>query len=176
MLKATPRVVCRRKLVLNAAVSCATGAFLLAAPTALPAAPAAAGRGVPALSLDQTPLSDTIAFLQNLTGLTISVDRPRLEQAGVERDAPVSLQLRNVSFRKTLTLILDGVSVGEPLTFYVDEGVVTITTLEHADSELIVKVYDVRDLLVDVPDFEAPDFGGGGKRRRWRGRRLRRRK
>ena len=152
--------------VKSAALVVAAASLLFVPAATAPSARGQSGstlRGLPAVSLDRTGLDDALTFLQNLSGLTFYVDWPRLELAGIDRSAPVTLQLRNVSVRKTLSLILDSVSPDEPLTFYVDNGVVTITTLEHADSELIVKVYDVRDLLVDVPNFRAPtNLGGGG--------------
>lgn len=116
---------------------------------------------VPNFSLEETPLEDAINFLQNLTGVSFFVDWQRLEMAGVDRGTPITLQLKGTSARKTLNLVLDSASPMEPLTFYVDGGVIHITTLEHADSEMIVRVYDVRDLLVVVPDFVGPGLGGG---------------
>lgn len=117
---------------------------------------------VPNFSLEETPLEDALNFLQNLTGISFFVDWQRLEMAGVDRGTPISLQLKGTSARKTLNLVLDSASPLEPLTFYVDGGVIHITTLEHADSEMIVRVYDVRDLLVVIPDFVGPGLGGGG--------------
>jgi hypothetical protein len=63
-------------------------------------------------------------------------------------------------------------SAGTPLTFYVDDGVIEITTREIADKQLITRVYPIEDLIVEIPDFVGPDFnldtgnsggrGGGG--------------
>ena len=125
---------------------------------------ASLAQGIPNFSLEATPLEDALSFLQNMTGVTFYIDWQRLEMAGVDRGTPVTLQLRGTSIRKTLNLVLDAASPLEPLTFYVESGVVHITTLEHADSELVLRIYDVRDLLVDVPDFFGPglNMGGGG--------------
>ena len=117
---------------------------------------------LPTFSLEDTPFEDALNFLENLTGITFYVDWQRLEFAGVDRGTPLTLQLRDVSARKALTLVLDGVSPLEPLTFYADGGVLHITTQEHADSQLVIRVYDVRDLLHVVPDFVGPGLGTGG--------------
>jgi hypothetical protein len=118
---------------------------------------------VPNFSLEDTPLEDALDFLENMTGVGFYVDWQRLEMAGVDRATPVSIQLRGTSVRKTLTLVLDAASPLEPLTFYVDGGMVHITTQEQADSEMVVRVYDVRDLLHVAPDFVGTlQMGGGG--------------
>jgi hypothetical protein len=128
---------------------------------------ASLARPVPAITLDETPLADTFDFLQNLTGAGFYVDWAELELAGVDETTPVSLQLRGVSFRKLLQLTLDTVSPFEPLTFYIDEGIIHITTLDKADRMLVTRLYDIRDLIVEIPDFPVEDanlggFGGGG--------------
>jgi general secretion pathway protein D len=61
------------------------------------------------------------------------------------------------------------------LGYTVDEGVITISTEEDLSKNVITRVYDIRDLIINVPDFDdAPDFnlsnatrggsrsGGGG--------------
>ena len=141
---------------------------LLAGPALARPAPRVLTRPVPAVTFAGTPLEDAITFLSNLTGATIYVDWERLELAAVDRQSEVNLQLRNVSARRTLELILDSVSPFEPLTFYAEGGVITITTLSYADQQLFTQVYDVRDILADVPDFYIGDlrlglFGGGGQ-------------
>jgi hypothetical protein len=58
-----------------------------------------------------------------------------------------------------LNVLLSEAGGSEPLTFYIDEGVIEITTRELADKQLFTKVYPVDDLLMDIPDFaNAPSF------------------
>lgn len=163
----------RRRVLPLAAAALAAAAAATFVPTSVeaqtaPTARAAMLRPLPAVTLDDTPLEDAIGFLQNLSGAPIFVDWPTLELVGVERTTPVSIQLRGVSASKLLQLMLDTVSPFEPLTFYIEDGVVTVTTLEEADANMIVRVYPVQDLIVDVPDFFRDDLelgigiGGGG--------------
>jgi hypothetical protein len=45
------------------------------------------------------------------------------------------------------------------LTFYIDDGVIEITTTEIADNAMYTVVYPVQDLLVEPPPFiEPPQF------------------
>jgi hypothetical protein len=92
----------------------------------------------------------------------------------VTRDMPTSLSLRDVTARRALKALLDETGVGEHLTYYVDEGVIEVTTREIADNKLLTRVYPVEDLVVEVPNFAGPTFnlqsqsntasgaGGGG--------------
>ena len=76
--------------------------------------------------------------------------------------------------RKVLDLVLGEAGAGTALTYYVDEGVIEVTTRELADKDMITRIYPIEDLIVDIPDFVGPDLnitsnnssasgsGGGG--------------
>jgi hypothetical protein len=67
--------------------------------------------------------------------------------------------MRQITLQQVLRLILLEASGGSGLTFYVDGGVIEVTTTEVADNQLLTKVYNVQDLLIDPPGFvEPPDF------------------
>src|SRR5688572_20161461 len=130
----------------------------------------ALARVVPDLDLTGVTLNDAIEFLRDVSGANIHVNWPALEAAGVGKDAQVNLHLRNTSLRKVLQLILREAGTGDLLTYYIDDGIIEITTKELADQEMITRIYPVDDLIMEVPDFDnAPDFqlqgstaGGGG--------------
>jgi len=93
-----------------------------------------------------------------------------LEGVGVGKDAQVNVKLRTVTLRKVLDLVLNEAGAGSALTYYVDQGVIEVTTREIADKEQFTRVYPIQDLIVDVPDFAGPDLnitnnnsGGGGR-------------
>src|SRR6185503_19075525 len=117
-------------------------------------------RGVPELNFDAVAFADVVDFLRDVSGANIFVNWKALEAAGVDRTAPVTARLRNIKFSKALTIILDSVSGGTvPLGYTIDDGVITISTGEDLDRNVITRVYDTRDLIIDIPDFtEAPDF------------------
>ena len=116
-------------------------------------------RGLPNVDLDRVGLADVIDFLRDTTQLNVVVQWRTLEVEGIGRDTPVTLQARGVTAGRLLQLVLD--AAGDGLTYYVDEGVVTVTTRAAADRVLITRTYDVRDLLLVVPNFPAPDVGFG---------------
>ena len=57
-----------------------------------------------------------------------------------------------------LDLVLNEAGAGTALTYYVDQGVIEVTTRELADKDLFTRVYPIEDLIVEVPDFVGPDF------------------
>jgi uncharacterized membrane protein YgcG len=134
------------------------------------AARLALDRDTPAIKLDSVAFKDALDFVQDLSGANLHVNWAALQAAGVTKDAVIDLHLRGVPLRKALNLILSEAAAGNAvLTYYVDENVIEITTLELADKMLITRVYPVDDLLMDVPDFtDAPKFdltqsqGNGG--------------
>jgi hypothetical protein len=133
----------------------------------------ALNRKLPELRFTQIPLGDAIDHVREHTGANIHVNWRAMELLNVTRDMPVSLNLRDVTARRALKALLDETGVGEFLTYYVDEGVIEVTTKEIADQKLITRVYPVEDLVVEVPNFAGPTFnlqqssqtsgaGGGG--------------
>jgi hypothetical protein len=119
------------------------------APAQTPVQPAAPGE----LKFDSVSFSDVIDHLREVTGVNIHVNWKALETAGVPKDAPVTIHLRSVTLRTALKVLLDDVAPGGAVTWYADDGVIEITTKELADSAMITRVYDVSDILLEIPDF-----------------------
>jgi hypothetical protein len=114
---------------------------------------------LPELRLDGVSLADSIDFLRDVSDANIVVNWKALEEAGVSRDVPVTLHLRNISLRKAMQLILSEASGGDKLSFTLDQGVIEITTRDLADQKMFTCIYPVDDLIMDIPDFtDAPDF------------------
>ena len=133
-------------------------------------------RKLPELRFDAIPFSDVVDFLRDVTGANIEVRWRTLEAAGIDRNTPVTIRLRDVRFSKALQSILADVGGGTvKIGYTVGEGVVTISTEEELSKDVLTRVYDIRDLIIEVPDFnQAPTFnlqnqssntsgqGGGG--------------
>lgn len=145
------------------ALSVVVGGLLIGALPA-PRAFATTGRQlnntvVPEVNFNGVAIADAIDFIRDVSGANIVVNWKALEQAGVTRDATVTLRLRSVSMRKALDLILAEAGGGDKLGFWLDQGVIEITTRELADAKMYVRIYPIDDLIMDIPDFaDAPDF------------------
>lgn len=114
---------------------------------------------LPELRLDGVALSDAVDFLRDISDANIIVNWKALEEAGVSRDTPVTVHLREISLRKAISLVLSEASGGDKLSFDLDQGVIEITTKELADQKMYTCIYPIDDLIMDIPDFtDAPDF------------------
>lgn len=107
------------------------------------------------VQFDERPFESVIEYLGDLTGLNIQANWAALEAVAIEKDIPVTLpKLKEVAIGKLLDLVLEQVGGGETqLGYDIDEGVVTISTVEDLARRTILKVYNVEDLLISVPDF-----------------------
>ncbi len=131
------------------------------------------------INFEANPLEAVISYLRTTTGVNIFVNWPALNLEGIEEDMPITLQLSDVSARNALEKVIQLANAGaggplNPATFSIIDGVVEISTQSELNRTTEARVYDIRDLLVQVPNFEdAPEFelsdalesggtGGGG--------------
>jgi Flp pilus assembly secretin CpaC len=127
-------------------------------------------RRLPEVRLEASAFADVIDFLRDVSGTNIFVNWRALEGVGIDRTTPVTARLRDVRFSKVLRTILDDVGAGGVrLGYTIDDGVITISTEEDLASNVVTRVFDIRDLIVQIPDFDNPpqfqlqgSTGGGG--------------
>jgi len=112
------------------------------------------------VAFDGNLLVNVIDFFRNTTGVNFDVRWNQLQAAGVERDAPVTLQLSNVPAEEALRRVLQQVSTEfDPVSFSIIEGIVTISTERDLQRTTFIRNYDIRDLLLPIRDFgNAPDL------------------
>ncbi|HEY8665052.1 MAG TPA: hypothetical protein VIL86_00220 [Tepidisphaeraceae bacterium] len=118
----------------------------------------ALNQSLPEMKFDNVGLNDAIDFLRDVSNANIHVNWRALEDAGIPKDTQINVRLRSVPMRKVLSLILSEASSEGKLTYYLDDGVIEITTTEIADRQLITRVYPIEDLIMEIPDFSGPDF------------------
>ncbi len=112
------------------------------------------------INLEETSLEQVVGFLRELKEVNINVDWEDLELNGIKREKPVSLKLRDVAFKTVLGEVLAQVGSEAPLAYTIADGVLRVATKTKLDRDKFILVYDIRDLLVDIPKFsDAPAFG-----------------
>ena len=96
-----------------------------------------------------TPLDDVVAFLINLKGRNIVLDKKEIEGRGA---LDVTLRLNKVKYKDALAWILRLVD----LSYTLEKGAIYISTKEKigASKRTVTKFYDVTDLTVDIRDFK----------------------
>ena len=138
-------------IVLAAVLCMAVGAA-----SAAPSPRAALSRTLPSVDFTNVTLADALDFLRDLTGVNLHVNWKALEAAGIGRETPINLKLRSVPLRQVLSLVLSEAAGSSDLTYYIDDGIIEITTKEQADNQMFTVVYPVQDLLAEPPDTDTP--------------------
>jgi len=103
----------------------------------------AALNGPTVLVANETPLEDVIASLRDQHRIPIEIDTGALDDVGIGTDSPITRNLKGISLRSALRLMLKELE----LTYVICDEVLLITTPEEAESELATVVYPVRDLV-----------------------------
>ncbi len=123
---------------------------------------------------DGIALEDVIQYIAEVAGVDIHVKWEMLNAAGVSESSEVDIRLlQGVTVEKALRIILEDVAGVNPLGFFVDDGVITISTQSDLNQNMYTRVYDIHDMILRVPDFPGPrldlstgattgqDIGGG---------------
>ena len=100
-------------------------------------------------AIDQ-PLIDVIRQLRDGTGQNFAIDSPAIEEEGVTTNTKVNLQLRGVTLRSALKILLSEFR----LTWIVENEVLKITSVTRAMGTLDVRAYRVGGLLMPGEDKE----------------------
>jgi Flp pilus assembly secretin CpaC/tetratricopeptide (TPR) repeat protein len=120
---------------------------------------------------DEAPLEEVFEELQKEHNLNLVVVWTDLDNAGIDRDAPVTLQLnREVSLKTVMEEVLDQVGGGfDPLGYTSSDGLIKIATQQFLNRNLETRVYNVEDLIIEVRDFtdgpaiDIQQASGGGR-------------
>ncbi|NIL96995.1 MAG: VWA domain-containing protein, partial [Planctomycetales bacterium] len=115
------------------------------------------------MDFEETPLVEVIEYLEDLHGIEIQLATNALEEFNIDTDTPVTIDVRGISLRSALRLMLD--SLEPDLTYSINNEVLMLTTREAAEENLVTKVYPVADLVLPVvlSGFAGSGgFGGAG--------------
>jgi len=127
----------------------------------------------PEVKFDAMALEQVIKYLRDATSINMIVQWTALEQAGIEKEKEVTLDLQDVQYEKVLTSVLEslGQEAGTQLAYEISDGVLTISTKEafSLNPPPPPVVYDITDLIRRQIDY-IPFFGlsliqlaGGGQ-------------
>lgn len=119
------------------------------------------------------PLGDVVAFMETVTSQNFDVNWSSLELLSIDEQTPVQLKLNNVPVSVVLDRLVEKIS--DPLSpagWAVQDGIVQIASDEALRRNTSLVIYDIRDLLIEIPDYQdSPDIdldnvlqnsGGGG--------------
>jgi hypothetical protein len=97
--------------------------------------PAQLGKPLPELRFNGNYLGDVLDFMRDITGKNIQTDWPALEKAGITRDTPITVKLKNVDANAALTAIMKCAGTGPVKAGYkFENGVIAISVGPGYDS------------------------------------------
>ncbi len=111
--------------------------------------------------------AESLGELKTGDGKTIDlqafIDTKKLEEANVPLDTPITFQMASIRLDMLLKLVLER-QLG--LGYYIDDGIIIVTTRDTLDTHMEVRVYNCRDLLqlprMKRPAGTKPAAGGPG--------------
>jgi len=106
---------------------------------------------------EETPFDMAVDFLRELGNINIVIDESALGWMKPS-DLRVKLKLRHIP----LGTVLDFLARQVGLRYTVKKGVVYISDREGARDPVYTVTFDVRDLIIRVPDFAGPSLGVEG--------------
>ncbi|MCC6660396.1 MAG: hypothetical protein IT437_05875 [Phycisphaerales bacterium] len=111
---------------------------------------------IPSVRFADNSLEDVVKFVGDYTQLNIDVDWQSLEAVGVRRDSTVSLSLVNVTPKTLLDRVVSKVGDGGlgGADWAVYDGIVTIASEDAIRKNTTLVIYDIRDLLLEIPDYD----------------------
>lgn len=128
---------------------------------------------IPSTSFQDAPFDQVMSWLSDQLQINIVVRWNRLEELGIERDKNISIQATNLRASQVLWMVMSEAAGSDvKLAYRASGNLLVMSTEQDLGQELIVKVYDIGDLLLNVPRFVGPRIdltqlqqsgtGGGG--------------
>ena len=121
---------------------------------------AGGGGGIREFNFSETPLGMAMDFLRDVSGQNFHVNWRSLEASGITKDTPITLKARGISVARALDLITGQLNVGRDryasIYWIVEQGVVHVASGEALNKTTKVRIVEVGDLLMVVPNFKGP--------------------
>jgi hypothetical protein len=108
-------------------------------------------------TIDPQPLKEAIDFIAQRYHIPILLDAKSLEDASIDTSTEVKLPYSGMKLRNMLKLLLE--QLPQPLGFEIQDGVLSITTIEKINEHRYVVIYDCRDLIHLRSHYPAADPG-----------------
>jgi hypothetical protein len=112
------------------------------------------------VNFNNNQLDQVFSYMNQVSGVEFYPDWKALETIGVRPEDPITLTLDNVPAEVALKRVVEQLGDESDRPDYsVEDGVIVVSSSEQLRKKTITIVYDIRDLLFEVPYFDnAPDF------------------
>ena len=111
---------------------------------------------IPQVAFQDAPLDQVMEWLGKQTPMQVQVRWQVLIDAGIERDKPITMNVHDLRLSQILWMIMkEAGGTDVPLAYRASDRILTISTAEDLGKEMVVRVYDVSDLLVRAQSFRS---------------------
>lgn len=110
---------------------------------------------VPKVHFEHVPLEDVMEWVQEYTGVMVYVRYAVLEEHGIDRQTPITVKARDAKLAQILWVIMNEAAGSSGVTLAYEASADLFVFSTHADlsSKLVSRIYDVKDIIADVPYF-----------------------
>ncbi len=118
------------------------------------------GKIIDEVFFDETPAEDVFNWWSQVTGVPLVIDFSGMELDGVDREQGITLNLQTVPAKVLLKAIMRQASPeGVDLIYEVTPWYVQVMTKRQANRDTVVRVYDIADMTMTIPNFtDAPSM------------------
>ncbi len=109
--------------------------------------------------LTEVGFQEALEVWSERTGVRMLVNWAAMDNDGVDPDVPITVDLRDLPAARVLLVLLDVGSTEFRFIAEVEPWGMQVRTREQANRDVHVRIYDVRDLVMEIPNFtDAPSF------------------
>jgi serpin B len=114
---------------------------------------------LPQYTLTNSHLTDAINYFHQVTGVNVVLRSRTLQAAGIDPNTPVTLHLTDIPAAWALEQTLRAAAPGYKLDYEIYDGIITISTVDDLNQDLVTRVYDLRGLVAKL--LQAPPKSPG---------------
>lgn len=126
------------------------------------------------ISLSEVPFEQVMEYIADTAKMNVVVRWEAVTAAGVSRDKPITLKVKNIKLSQVLWMVMNEAGGNDvKLAYRASGNLLILSTADDLGKEMIVKVYDVADIIQRVQNFSGPNVdlsqasqqsgtGGGG--------------
>jgi len=115
---------------------------------------------LPEINFPNQGLATVIDFFRDTTGANIYVNWNALSEENINPLTPVNTRLHDIPFHVALDTVLSSAGGrSAKLGYTTHNSMIDISTMDEINTHTITRTYDIRDILMSVPDFGSPTGG-----------------
>ena len=100
-------------------------------------------------SFEDQPVPEVVEYLSTLGNINVVLDHAKMDPGQT-----VTLKLKNVTMETAIKFVSESIGV----KYVIRDGVVLISDEEGTKQEPVTRVYEVLDLVSEIPEFAGPSF------------------